>query len=89
MERQSLFNWSTEWFSNGETTNATARTAFAKDARVRTFIVSTEIEYVRQGVEQYGAKVFTQWLTDDQLRNVRDLDMFEMQRRGITRWRND
>lgn len=26
-------------------------------------------------------------ISDDELRNVRDLDMFEMQRRGMTRWR--
>ena len=26
-------------------------------------------------------------MSDDGLRNVRDLDMFEMQRRGYTRWR--
>ena len=37
----------------------------------------------------YGEKIFPQWLDDDQLRNVRDLDMFEMRRRGFTRWRND
>lgn len=35
----------------------------------------------------YGMKCFPWCLSDDELRNVRDLDMFEMQRRGMTRWR--
>ena len=88
-EHQSAFSWAAEWFPEGEAADETTRTSFAKDARVAIAIYSTGVEDVRQGVEQYGAKVFPQWLTDDQLRNVRDLDMFEMQRRGFTRWRND
>ena len=35
----------------------------------------------------YGMKCFPGCLSDDELRNVRDLDMFEMRRRGYTRWR--
>ena len=34
-------------------------------------------------------KLFPRCMTDDELRNVRDLDVFEMQRRGITRWKED
>lgn len=89
IERQAGFSWDAEWFPPGEGTNETVRTSFAKDARIAVDLYSTAITDVQQGVERYGVKVFPQWLTDDQLRNVRDLDMFEMQRRGFTRWRND
>lgn len=89
IERQAGFNWVAEWFPQGEATNDVTRTSFARDARVAMMLYSAGIEEVNKDVERYGVKVFPRWLTDDELRNVRDLDMFEMQRRGFTRWRND
>lgn len=88
-ERQGAFNWSEEWFPPGETTNATTRTTFARDARVSMSLMLPVVHAASGMVEIYGQKVFPQWLDDDQLRNVRDLDMFEMRRRGFTRWRED
>lgn len=88
-ERMGAFNWGEEWFPPSETTNATTRTAFARDARISMSLMLPISHAASSMVDVYGEKIFPQWLDDDQLRNVRDLDMFEMQRRGFTRWRND
>lgn len=88
-ERMGAFNWGEEWFPPSETTNATTRTAFARDARISMNLTLPMNHAASSMVDVYGKKIFPQWLSDDQLRNVRDLDMFEMQRRGMTRWVED
>jgi len=87
IERLAAFTWSGETFPPGETTNGASRASFAKDARVSFYTVHFGGTDAPRDV--WGFKVFDGWFTDDQLRNVRDLDMFEMQRRGMSRWRND
>ncbi len=83
--RMAYFTWAGEWFPTTLQTNDVDVAHFAKDARVE---IST-IHLGRTDVfrESYGMKCFPWCLSDDELRNVRDLDMFEMQRRGYTRWR--
>lgn len=89
IERLSVFTWTTETFSPGETSNAVSRASFAPDARHSINLMTFGTDVENTVVDQYGQKIFGRWLTDDELRNVRDVDMFEMQRRGIQRWRWD
>ena len=65
-------------------TNAVQSAHFAKDARVK--ISTMHMGHVDDLRDFYGMKLFPRCMTDDELRNVRDLDMFEMRRRGYTRW---
>ena len=84
LERMALFTWDTETFPDGVVTNAGARASFARDARVS--IAMMHFGDIGIARDVYGTKLFPRWLSDDELRNVRDLDVFEMQRRGITRF---
>lgn len=86
-DRIAAFTWAAENFPPGEGVNDASRPTFAKDARVS--FLSMHLSSVDFRKDVYGFKIFDRWLTDDELRNVRDLDMFEMQRRGMSRWRND
>ena len=67
-------------------------TAFARDARTKflTFGLSAfatdETPFLW---DEYGVKVFGRRLSDDEVRTVRDLDMFEMRRRGMTQWASE
>ena len=89
IESDAVFTWDAEAFAEAETTNATSRAAFARDARVALLLWSSCATNVIVDVERYGEKVFPRWLSDDELRRVRDLDMFEMKRRGMSRWRSE
>ena len=90
MEKLAAFTWDGETWQDVEKTNEVAAATFAKDASVRlNFMAIASAAEVLEDMERYGGKLIEGWLTDDQLRNVRDLDMFEMRRRGFTRWRND
>ena len=83
--RMAYFTWAGEIFPSTWRTDAVQASHFAKDARVK---ISTMHFGGTDGVRDfYGMKLFPYCLSDDELRNVRDLDMFEMQRRGMTRWR--
>jgi len=83
--RMAYFTWAGEIFPSQWRTDAVQASHFAKDARVK---ISTMHFGGTDGVRDfYGMKLFPCCLSDDELRNVRDLDMFEMQRRGMTRWR--
>ena len=83
--RMAFFTWAGEIFPDTWQTNTVESSHFEKDARVWISLAYLGAnDLVR---EFYGMKVFPHCLTDDELRNVRDLDMFEMQRRGMTRWR--
>lgn len=85
--RMVYFTWAGEWFPSTWATNTVQASQFAKDARVT---ISTMHFGVADGLRDfYGMKIFPCCLSDDELRNVRDLDMFEMQRRGYTRWMED
>ena len=84
--RMAYFTWGGEIFQSSWQTNTVDSANFEKDARVRISLMGfgpLEIER-----DFYGMKLFPYCLTDDELRNVRDLDMFEMQRRGYSRWRS-
>ena len=67
-------------------------TAFARDARTK-FLTFGLSAFATDGTphlwDEYGAKVFGLWLSDDEVRTVRDLDMFEMRRRGMTQWASE
>jgi hypothetical protein len=83
--RMSFFTWAGEIFPSAWQTETVNVSHFEKNARVRlslSFITAMELPR-----DFYGMKLFPYCMTDDELRNVRDLDMFEMQRRGMTRWR--
>ncbi len=82
--RIASFTWYGEAFPPGETTNDASRATFAKDARVSFY--SAHFGGTDAPRDIWGFKIFDRWLTDDQLRNVRELDMFEMCRRGMTRF---
>ena len=84
IERMAQFTWDAETWPPGEGTNAASRATFAPDARVSIMWMAFGGLDVREDV--YGFKIFDRWLSDDELRNVRDLDMFEMRRRGYARW---
>lgn len=87
IERLCYFTWGVEIFPIGEHTNTATRATFARNARIS--IYTAHFGGVEEARDVWGFKIFPQWLDDDQLRNVRDLDMFEMQRRGMTRWVED
>ena len=84
--RMAYFTWASEALPSSWQTDSVQATQFAKDARVQISImrVGGAVDGLR---DFYGMKLFPCCLSDDELRNVRDLDMFEMQRRGMTRWR--
>ena len=83
--RMAYFTWAGEIFPSQWKADAVQAAHFAKDAQVK---ISTMHVGGVDGVRDfYGMKIFPYCLRDDELRNVRDLDMFEMQRRGYTRWR--
>lgn len=84
VERNVQFTWDAEFWPVGEQTNDASRATFAKDARVA--LMTMHVGGTELPRDAYGFKIFPTWLTDDQLRNVRDLDMFEMQRRGMQRY---
>ena len=84
IERLAQFTWDAETFPPGETTNAASRASFAKDSCVSIYRLA--LGDAHESFDLYGFKVFDRWLTDDELRNVRDIDMFEMRRRGMARW---
>ena len=83
--RMAYFTWGGEIFPAAWQTNTTESAHFDKDARVCVSMVGFGPNDCERDL--YGLKLFPACLTDDELRNVRDLDMFEMQRRGYTRWR--
>ncbi len=83
--RMAYFTWGSEIFPSGWQTNEVNAACFAAGAFVR--INTMHFGGLDQMRDFYGMKLFNRCLTDDELRNVRDLDMFEMQRRGMTRWR--
>lgn len=82
--RMAYFTWADEIFPSTWQTNAVQSAHFAKDARVK--ISTMHMGHVDELRDFYGMKLFPRCMTDDELRNVRDLDMFEMRRRGYTRW---
>ena len=83
--RMAYFTWASEIFPSAWQTETVDVSHFEKNARVRLSLAFfSAIDLPR---DFYGMKLFPSCLTDDELRNVRDLDMFEMQRRGMTRWR--
>ena len=85
--RMAFFTWASEIFPSAWQTETVNVSHFEKNARVQLSLVfCSAIDLPR---DFYGMKVFPYCLTDDELRNVRDLDMFEMQRRGYTRWMED
>jgi hypothetical protein len=86
--RMAYFTWGGEVFPSEWNTDAVQAAHFAKDARVRISIARMGgVDMITALRDIYGMKLFPYCLSDDELRNVRDLDMFEMQRRGMTRWR--
>lgn len=86
--RMAYFTWGGEVFPSEWNTDAVQAAHFAKDARVRISIARIGgVDLITALRDIYGMKLFPYCLSDDELRNVRDLDMFEMQRRGMTRWR--
>lgn len=86
--RMAYFTWGGEVFPSEWNTDAVQAAHFAKDARVRISIARMGgVDLITALRDIYGMKLFPYCLSDDELRNVRDLDMFEMQRRGMTRWR--
>lgn len=87
-------NWAEEHFAEGEQTNAAPAAAFARNARTEFIAFGTVGIVTEDGTpilwDEYGNKVFAgRWLTDDEVRTVRDLDMFEMRRRGMTQWASE
>ncbi len=84
--RMAYFTWATEIFPTSWQTENVQAAHFARDSRARISLCrfGGSTDNLR---DFYGMKIFPYCLTDDELRNVRDLDMFEMQRRGMTRWR--
>ena len=83
--RMAFFTWASEIFPSAWQTETVNVSHFEKNARVRLSLAFfSAIDLPR---DFYGMKLFPYCLSDDELRNVRDLDMFEMQRRGMTRWR--
>ena len=82
--RMAYFTWAGEVFPATWRTDAVQFEHFARDARVR--ISTMHMGMVNVMRDFYGMKLFPWCMSDDELRNVRDLDMFEMQRRGFTRW---
>lgn len=84
--RMAYFTWATEIFPTSWQTETVQAAHFARDSRARISLCrfGGSTDNLR---EFYGMKIFPCCLSDDELRNVRDLDMFEMQRRGYTRWR--
>ena len=83
--RMAFFTWASEIFPSTWQTETVDVSHFEKNARVRLSLAFfSAIDLPR---DFYGMKCFPSCLSDDELRNVRDLDMFEMQRRGMTRWR--
>jgi hypothetical protein len=85
MSRMAYFTWAAEMFPSEWETNSVQVARFAENARVR--ISTVHMGGTGMQREFYGQKLFPCCLSDDALRNVRDLDVFEMQRRGYTRWR--
>ena len=83
--RMAFFTWASEIFPSAWQTETVNVSHFEKNARVRlSLALFSAMDLPR---DFYGMKLFPYCLSDDELRNVRDLDMFEMQRRGYTRWR--
>ena len=86
--------WDGEVWHEEEATKTAPAAAFARNARTGfcTFgllggMASDGTPYLW---DEYGSKVFAgRWLTDDEVRTVRDLDMFEMRRRGMTQWASE
>ena len=85
--RMAYFTWASEIFPSAWQTKTVNVSHFEKNARVRLSMAFFSANDLPRDL--YGMKVFPYCLTDDELRNVRDLDMFEMQRRGYTRWMED
>ena len=86
-------NWAEEHFAEGEQTNAAPAAAFARNARTEFIAFGTAGIVTEDGTpilwDEYGVKVWGKWLSDDEVRTVRDLDMFEMRRRGMTQWASE
>ncbi len=83
--RMAFFTWAGEILPSEWQTETVNASHFEKNARVRLSLAFfSAIDLPR---DFFGMKLFPYCLSDDELRNVRDLDMFEMQRRGMTRWR--
>lgn len=87
LSRMACFTWSGETFPSSWMTNAVEASQFAHDARVNISLCA--IGGVGLSRDYYGLKLFPRCMADDELRTARDLDMFEMQRRGYTRWKED
>lgn len=90
--RMAFFTWASEIFPSTWQTETVDVSHFEKNARVRLslmFFSGMDLSGMDLPRDFYGMKIFPYCLTDDELRNVRDLDMFEMKRRGMTRWRYD
>ena len=83
--RMAFFTWASEIFPSAWKTETVDVSHFEKNARVRLSLAFFSAMDLPR--DFYGMKLFPYCLSDDELRNVRDLDMFEMQRRGMTRWR--
>ena len=83
--RMAFFTWASEIFPSAWQTETVDVSHFEKNARVRLSLAFFSAMDLPR--DFYGMKLFPYCLSDDELRNVRDLDMFEMQRRGMTRWR--
>lgn len=85
--------WDGETWHEGEATKPAPAAAFARDARTAFCTYSTAGGGATDGTpylwDEYGIKLFGRWLADDEVRTVRDLDMFEMRRRGMTRWASE
>ena len=84
--------WDGETWHEEEATKTAPAAAFARNARTE-FLTFGVAGGATDGTphlwDEYGAKVFGLWLSDDEVRTVRDLDMFEMRRRGMTQWASE
>ena len=86
-EKHAAYTWETENVATNENLVATSRTSFPRNARARMQVVfigrdNHAVDYM----STWGHKFIGRWLSDDELRMVRDLDVREMQRRGEPRW---
>ena len=86
--------WDREVWHEDEATKTAPAAAFARNARTGfgTFglLGGSATDGTAYLWDEYGNKLFPgRWLTDDEVRTVRDLDMFEMRRRGMTQWASE
>lgn len=86
-ENVAWLGWQEEEWPTTDLVHGSSRTSFARNGRVEIMAYSTGSDLVR--MEVYGFRVYGRWLDEDEIRLQRDLDVREMQARGLTRWRED